>query len=32
MAHVNRRAEQLQSPLDDLDRPIDAGTEPTGIG
>ena len=32
VAHVDRRAEQLQRALDDLDRPIDAGTETTGIG
>jgi hypothetical protein len=32
MAHVDRRAEQHQCPLDDLDGAIDPGAEPAGIG
>jgi len=30
--HVDRRAEQLQRTLDDIDGAVDAGAEPTGIG
>ena len=32
VAHMDRRAEQLDGALDDLDGPIDTGTEATGIG
>jgi hypothetical protein len=30
--HVDRRTEQLHRTLDDVDRPVDAGTETAGIG
>jgi hypothetical protein len=32
VAHVDRRAEQLQRPFDDVDGAIDAGAEAAGIG
>ena len=32
VADVDRRAEQFQRTLDDVDRAVDAGTESTGIG
>jgi hypothetical protein len=32
VAHVDRRAEQLDRALDDVDRPVDAGAEAAGIG
>ena len=32
VAHVDRRAEQLQRPFDDVDGTIDPGTESTRIG
>ncbi|MGF6369831.1 hypothetical protein OKW40_002581 [Paraburkholderia sp. RAU6.4a] len=32
VTHVDRRAIQLDGPLDDLDRPVDAGAEPAWLG
>jgi hypothetical protein len=32
VAHVDRRAEDLQRAVDDIDRPVDAGAEAPGIG
>jgi hypothetical protein len=32
VSHVDRGAEQLQRALDDLDRAVDTGAEPSGIG
>ena len=32
VTHIDRRAVFLQRPLDDLDRPLDAGAEAAGLG